>query len=167
MNQNLSRSFPNDPVWVLLLALAVTPLGCTGLNNSKSTKGNTSAPQSETAEGNFTKTFVDEVQEFGGRLQKTNDIPIIHSQWTIQKDRNGFECIVNGVAFPELDKMVVAAFATEGIPSNHPALLQNRMFRATDVGVALHIQQTPKGIQLNCLRGQTNCLNSPKKAGLQ
>jgi hypothetical protein len=107
--------------------------------------------------GNFTTFFVEQVQTYGGRLQKTNSLPAIQARWTIKRDAKGFECVVADAPFAQLEAMAIEAFGSEGEGYGPPAATSpSRIFKASSVGIALIMRVTPQGVQFNCLRGTTN-----------
>lgn len=109
--------------------------------------------------GDFTAFFIAQMKEYGGRCVKTNDLPVIQARWSVKKDSYGFECLVFDIKYEEVESMVIQVFGVEGERYKPPeASRPSRMFKASDVGVALLISETPDGVRLNCLMGVKDTL---------
>lgn len=138
----LTGHISNARLWASLFLATMALCGCGDADATK---------------GDFTTFFVEQVQTYGGRLQKTNNLPAIQARWTIKKDAKGFECVVADAPFAELEAMAIEAFGSEGEGSGPPAATSpSRIFKASSVGIALIMWVTPQGVQFNCLRGTTN-----------
>jgi hypothetical protein len=111
--------------------------------------------------GNFTDTFLQTVQAYGGKVKQSTNLPVIDAQWSLEKDANGFEFQVSDTSFPRLEGMVMSAFGQEGEGSLQP--VRSRLFTASSVGVALTMHETAKGVQINCLKGMTNFSPLPRR----
>jgi len=105
--------------------------------------------------GNFTGTFVKEIQARGGKLSRTNELPIINASWVFNEDAHGFEYVISNVGFNEVKQMLTNAFGTkgrEGSPATG-ATARYCLFSASSVGVGLLVKETKSGVQINCITG--------------
>ena len=123
-----------------------------------------------TQRGNFTPFLIEEMQHYGARVIKTNGLPEVAARWTIERDTNGFECLIYGTSFQNVEHIVTNALATIGVAGDQTtgATAKYRQFKASLIGVGLLMKQNKDAVQINCIAGgifspfRTNTTAIPK-----
>jgi len=103
--------------------------------------------------GDFTAFFVDRMLAHGATVSNTNGLPRIIARWTFDEDANGFQCVVFGVGFTEVERMVTNALGTAGMYDDKTtgATARCRLFNARLIGVGLLMMEVEGGVQINCI----------------
>jgi len=103
--------------------------------------------------GDFTAFFVDRMLAHGATLSNTNGLPRIIARWAFDEDANGFQRVVFGVGFTEVERMVTNALGTAGMYNDETtgATARCRLFNARMIGVGLLMMEVEGGVQTNCI----------------
>ncbi len=105
----------------------------------------------------FGAFVVNEVGRCGGRALTNAPLPRVEAEWTIRRDRNGFQASISGATFTSIDGTMKQAFGApklskESNASGYP----HRVWAAADIGVAIHLIGRANGAEITCMRGMRN-----------
>jgi len=98
---------------------------------------------------------VAEVVRYGGRTKTNVAIPKLDAQWTVKRDRNGFQATVTGITVARVDSMMRQAFGPPKMSheGTETATGQpHRVWGAADIGVAIQLIGRTNGADIICVR---------------
>ena len=105
--------------------------------------------------GDFGAFLVTEVTRYGGHAQGNQSLPRLDASWAVKSDSNGFTATVTGTTFPKLDAFMNQAFGKPKVSVEQNTDGQpQRVYGATDIGVAIQCVGHGNQIEIICLRGQ-------------
>jgi hypothetical protein len=105
--------------------------------------------------GDFGQYITTEIASYGGKVWERPGASALHGTWVTKKDSKGFECVVTGVSFGDVDNVLTNAFRAIG-EGGKTDVGMGRLFVARQVGVALTVRTVADGVRINCLKGMTN-----------
>lgn len=109
--------------------------------------------------GDFSGEFLEALSFYGARFVETNCLPKLDARWVMYRDKNGFQCVLYGVGYEEVEGWAMRAFGGRGQSFRGELGKRGCLFRAWEVGVALFIREETNRIQVNCLKGMTNWIS--------
>src|SRR5262245_27509330 len=102
----------------------------------------------------FGAFVVAEVAKHGGHTKTNAVIPKLEAQWTVNRDRNGFQASVSGTSFANIDALMRQTFGTPKLSVEANASGQpHRVWGAADIGVAIQLIGRTNGADIVCVRG--------------
>ena len=109
-----------------------------------------------TENGNLDPKLTQLLQEFGARLSATKDIPPLIGNWTVKKDKNGFQVEVRNMNYDTVEAALFKIFSDKGERFRPVGRARSCLFKASEVGVALTAVDETDQVRINCLRGMTS-----------
>ena len=104
--------------------------------------------------GDFGTFFIQKVTEFGGQPKAAGNLPALDAKWTYEAEKNKFRVLVKGPPFAAVDAWLQQALGPPKMSVNAgPQGQPNRVWVATDIGVAVHCIGKPEGVEIICVRG--------------
>jgi cell wall-associated NlpC family hydrolase len=105
-----------------------------------------------TRSGDFGHFLISEIDRLGGRRQATNDLPVLTARWTVQSDANGFEVHLPDTSFTEVAAFLRKAYGEPYRAGTNDEGRDWMLYRALDIGVAIHFYSEEIGCAMNCVR---------------
>lgn len=101
--------------------------------------------------GDFTKSFLAKIKEYGGTPKTINELPKLTMRWQYKADANGFQFMFDNAYQSAFERMVEQAFGEPRRNSKYPHLL----YQGKDVGVSILVRFSTNQVHVICLRPES------------
>ena len=104
---------------------------------------------------NFGSFIASEVSRYGGHTNTNGVIPKLEAQWTVKRDRNGFQMWVTEAPFASIDTMMQQMYGKPRLSdsgSNGGTGRPHRVWAAADIGVAIQLIGETNRVEIICVR---------------
>ena len=115
--------------------------------------------------GDFAAFFTEEVLRYGGHSRATNAAAKLPAMWHVQSDANGFEVHVTTARFSAIEAFLRQGYGEPAFVGTNADGRPSGLYKALDIGVAIHFYGERDGVGINCLRGFKDIGEMLQKAG--
>jgi len=132
--------FPKSQIdSVVLVATVSLLILCSGCSDS-----------GRSTTGDFGAFIAKRVVDLGGH-SPTNSLPRFDATWTLRSDTNGFEAVLPETEFETLAQFLRAVYGEPRFITTN-TVGKSGLYRAMEIGVAIHYFDIGKGLTVDCVR---------------